>query len=338
MSAETRPSPAGAGFEKEAIYEATKKVEKADVGSSDVAYVIPSEVSDEIIEMVRANTVLDKVGARVISGVAGGELKIPRMTGGASAYWIAENNTITDSAKPTFGQLTLNPHSCASLMPIANRTLRDMTTQAEAMIREDFALSVAEKIDITSLTGDGVGETPVGVINTGSVLTLALGTNGDYFDFEDVDTLESLMDDANTLRGNLAFVFNPRIKHTLRRKRIAMYSGGTSVGPFQIQPPSDQQLQEWLQYPYHTTTALPRNLTKGASAAELTYVLFGNWSDLVVCYWSGLRIDASEHSSDAFEKDQTVLRVIQDVDFGIRKPESFCVVSDARTDLSAVNA
>lgn len=336
MTAENAFNKVGAGFEYEAIKTATEALEKA-VGSSDVAYVIPDEVASEIIELVRANTVLDKLKPRTITNLVAGEHQFPKMTGGASAYWVAEGDVISDSAKPTFGQIKLNPHSCASLMPINTRTLRNMTPQAEAMIREDFALALGEKIDIAALTGDGSGETPTGLINTPDILSLALGTDGGYFNFEHVDSFEALMDDYNTLRGNLQFVFNPRIKHVLRRKRIPMFSGQVD-GPFQIQPPSDERLKEWLQYPFHTTTQLPRNLTKGGSDPELTYVIFGNWNDFLLGYWGGLRLDVSVEAGEAFSRDQTVLRVIQDVDFGIRKPESFIVCSDARTNLDGVNS
>jgi len=42
-----------------------------------------------------------------------------------------------------------------------------------------------------------------------------------------------------------------------------------------------------------------------------------------------LEIMASRETSDAFAKNQTWVRIIQDVDVAVRHPESFCLINDA---------
>ena len=76
------------------------------------------------------------------------------------------------------------------------------------------------------------------------------------------------------------------------------------------------------------TTQIPINLTKGAGTA-LTEVYFGNWEELIIGQWGGMEIALSTETSDAFEKDQTWVRVLQEVDIAVRHPESFCLVNDA---------
>ena len=52
-------------------------------------------------------------------------------------------------------------------------------------------------------------------------------------------------------------------------------------------------------------------------------LLFGNWDDILVAMWGGLRLKASDTSDDAFSKDQTHIRALLRADTALRHPESF---------------
>ena len=49
---------------------------------------------------------------------------------------------------------------------------------------------------------------------------------------------------------------------------------------------------------------------------------FGNWEEVMIGQWGGLEILVSQETSDAFQKNQTWIRVLQEVDIGLRHPES----------------
>jgi HK97 family phage major capsid protein len=92
---------------------------------------------------------------------------------------------------------------------------------------------------------------------------------------------------------------------------------------------TETTLKGYLGYPYKMTTQIPINLTK-ANGTALTEVYYANWQELIIGQWGGMEIMASNETSDAFEKDQTWVRVLQEVDLAVRHPESFCVCSDAK--------
>lgn len=317
---------AGAGLEKE-IFEATAKA----FDTSDGTYIIPTETATEIIEFLRGETVLNRLGIRILPNIQGGMLELPRMTGGALAYWTSEGSAITDTTKATFDQLQLTPHAAASLMPLTNRALAQITPEGEAMLRQDFGQALAELIDKAGLRGNGSGETPTGLLNISNVLTLdspGLGTNGGDFTFDHTMDLERLLADNNTLRGSLAYCFHPRIKIKLRKQKIDHYSAQATNQAYLMGPPNDANLAAWLNYPFQTTTLIPVNGTK-AAGTDLTEIYFGNWRDFIMATWGGLRLDTSEHLK--FDEDKTVVRIIQEVDFAVRHPESFVIVNDANS-------
>ena len=111
--------------------------------------------------------------------------------------------------------------------------------------------------------------------------------------------------------------------------RIPQYSGDTG-GQYVMLPMSDAQLRDHIGYDFRTSTKIPTNLTKG-TGTNLSEVYFGNWQELIIGQWTTMEFMASQETSDAFAKNQTWIRVISEVDIGLRHPESFCLCSDAKT-------
>ena len=81
-------------------------------------------------------------------------------------------------------------------------------------------------------------------------------------------------------------------------------------------------------YPIRFTQNIPSNLTKGSSNV-CSALLFGNFADLLVGFWSGIdiNIDTATHSSSGG------VRVVafQDIDVAVRHPESFSAALDLTT-------
>ena len=56
-------------------------------------------------------------------------------------------------------------------------------------------------------------------------------------------------------------------------------------------------------------------------------MLFGNFDDVMIARWGGMRLLASDTSDDAFSKDQTHIRATMRVDVAVRHAESFTYAS-----------
>ena len=316
----------GAGFEKE-IFDNTRMRAMSAGTDSAGGYIVPTVFVNELIEMLRAESVVNALGATVLSGLTGSPVEIPKQTGGATAYWVAENADITASDL-TLGQVSLTPKAVAAIVKLSNRLLNLSNPSAEAMVRRDVAQSLALAIDLAALRGTGSGSQPTGIANTSGINTVAIGTNGGNFTFDyAADMVDELAKD-NAAKGKLGFAMHPTIAKKLKKTRIPQYSGDTG-GEWIMLPMSDSNLADALGYGFKLTTQIPVNLTKGSSS-DCSEVYFGNWQELLIGEWGGLEIMASNETSDAFQKNQTWVRVIQEVDIAVRHAESFCLLNDAR--------
>ena len=172
-------------------------------------YLVPTQAIPELIEMLRAEAVVFQMGATLLDNLSGSPVEIPKQTGGATAYWVGENEALTGS-DPTLGQLQLTPKSVGCLVKLSNRLLRMSNPSAEQMVRQDIARVVSLAIDLAALRGTGAAGQPTGIANTAGINTKAFSTNSPNFDYFSDMEYELAVD--NALRGKLGFVFHPCVK------------------------------------------------------------------------------------------------------------------------------
>lgn len=316
---------AGAGFEQNVF--ADTKAMGTGTGTGG-GYLIPSQVLGDVIELQRANTVVIGLGATLITDLTGSPAEMPKQTGGATAYWTEENESITPSGL-TFGQISLVPKAATALVKLSNRLLSMSSPAVESMIRRDIAFALALLIDGAALRGAGTKNEPLGIVNTSGINTVVIDTNGGTFTLDHAADMEGTLEDANALAGSLGFSMHGKVKRKLKKQKVAQFSGDTA-GAYIMLPMSDSNLIDLLGYNLKTTTQIPTNLTRG-SGTNLSEVIFGNWQELIIGQWGGLEIMASSETSDAFQKNQTWIRIIQEIDIALRHPESFCLINDAET-------
>jgi len=316
-----------APFEK-AVFEETRKKAMSTGTDSAGGYIVPTQYITDLIEMLRAESIVMALGATVLDNLTGSPVEIPKQTGGATAYWVGENAAITASDL-TLGQLSMSPKAVAALVKMSARLANLSNPSAEAMVRRDIAQALALAIDLAALRGSGTGGQPTGIANTAGINTVAIGTDGGDFTFETAADMVGTLEDSNALRGPLGYAMNPKVSKKLKKTRIPQFSGDTG-GDFVMLPMSNENLADALGYDFKTSTQIPTNLTKG-TGTNLSEVYFGNWQELIIAEWGGLELMASNETSDAFEKNQIWVRAIQEVDIAVRHPESFCLVNDATT-------
>lgn len=294
-------------------------------------YAIPPQAIMQWIEKLYAMPVLSKAGARVLTGLTGSPVTIPRQSGSVTAVWIGEGDTITNS-KITDEQLNMTPKEVAALATLQNKLLMLAATNPsiEAMIMGDMETQLALAVDYAGLRGSGSANQPRGVANVSGISKLELGDNGDYFDFDDAIDLEGKLEDENALKGKTAYITHGKVKRKLRKTKVAQYSGDTG-GAYVVKSLSDPELTAELGHPMHTTSQIPTNIEKGSSGAICSEVYFGNWDDLIIAQWGGIDIAKSDSAGDAFEKNQTKIRMVQMVDIAARHAKSFALCNDAKT-------
>jgi HK97 family phage major capsid protein len=81
-------------------------------------------------------------------------------------------------------------------------------------------------------------------------------------------------------------------------------------------------------YPIVVSQQVPANLSKG-SGSNLSAMLFGVWSDLLIGQWSGIDLMADPYTGS----NAGTVRIVafHDCDFAVRHPESFAECNEIVT-------
>ncbi len=296
-------------------------------------YVVPSELTGPIIAALRTEQMLPRLGVQQLTNIRMNPLPLVRQTGIAAALWEGETTPLKETAAQ-FAQFNLTPHRCGAFTRLSTLLLDTSIEGLEELVRTDLLLALGEKVDITAFTGTGANNQPLGLFNMSGLLELELGPDGNTggnFTVGSGLAFEGMLEDANALRGNLAYAFDPKIRRGLLNERIPQFSGQTN-GEYVSLPRNDATLRTQLGYNFAASTAMPKNLTKG-SATGLTGVVFANWSDFIMAWWANITIEASRVAADgsggsAFLQDLVMIKVVAQVDFDVRRGESFCVCKD----------
>lgn len=284
-------------------------------------YIVPEEAIQQVIEKLKANVIAYDLGARDMPST-GVPVTIPKLTTSATGYWVSENSTITASDLG-FEQINMTPKTVAGRVILSNLLLETSAPTADSIIEQDLASQLGLAVDLGVLNGSsggGAGE-PVGIMQTAGVgtFTTALRSNAAPTVAELMDAVLDL-DNANALRGRLGWAMHPI---ALSKCRQIEEDGGGAYVPVTAVNTSTGFADTLFGYPVRTSTQMAAPTTGAATRS----VLFGNFDDVMICRWGGMRLLASDTSDDAFSKDQTHIRATMRVDVGVRHPESFTYAS-----------
>ena len=105
-----------------------------------------------------------------------GNVALPKMTTGATGYWVAEAEDVTGST-PVLGQVQGTPHTAGALVDISRTLLIQSTPSAEELVRNEIVERVMRTVQAALFVGSGSDGQPTGVKGTGTSI-LSIGTPG----------------------------------------------------------------------------------------------------------------------------------------------------------------
>jgi HK97 family phage major capsid protein/HK97 family phage prohead protease len=247
------------------------------------------------IDLLRNASALDQAGATVLTGLTG-NVAIPRQSGAATAYWVAESGSPTESQQ-TVDQVSLVPRTVAAYTDFSRRLMIQSSIDVENMVRSDLASVIALKIDAAGLYGTGSNSEPLGLKNTTGIGTEDFAADAPTF--TEVVNLESDVATANALLGTPVYLMNATMRGYLKTTKKDAGSGIFIMENGEV-------------------NGYRGVLSNQVAAGDLW---FGNFADLIIGYFSGLdlMVDPYTHSTSG------TVRVVamQDCDIAIRHPESF---------------
>lgn len=304
-----------AGYEQEVFAAATKALNLADDASA--GFIVPSEVMAEIIPLLRSAMIVDTLGINRMDDMKASPVEIDKQRGGGTGFWVGEEETITESEQ-SLGLVRLRPHKAGALTKISNTILRAGGNRAESFVRDDLSKVLARTIQAAFFSGTGFGSQPLGVENHPSVNSVTFGG------VPTVELLQRMIEEIDVddaMIGTLKWVMHPRM-----RNKISKLAYGGAGGPILTGPRggdiSQDNAKTLLGHPYMSTTDI-------ALGATTSTIFLAVWAEAILADWGALELRATDSAGDAFTKDQTWVRAIQEVDVGLRHEESVCVSTGA---------
>ena len=252
-------------------------------------------LSGSFIELLRNRLALAQAGMTTLSGI-NGNISIPKQGSSATAYWVGEGSSPTESQQ-TIEQINLSPKTCGAFVDYSRKLLLQSSIDVEQMVRDDLARVLALELDRVGLNGSGSSNQPLGIINTTGIGTQTITTFGTFAEYIGMETDVAV---ANADAGALRYIINASARGALKSTEKA---SGTAQFVYEN--------DEINGYPVTVSNQLENN-----------DALFGDFSQLIMAMWSGLDLTVDPYAGATAGTVRII--ALQDVDFAVKQPGAFC--------------
>lgn len=285
-------------------------------------FLIPEVYLDQIIELLYSKTVIFELGAQKVP-MPGGNLNIPKMTGGTRAQWGGEQRKIAKT-QPSYGNIKLSAKRLEAIVPQTRELIMSTSFSADALFANDLTRRMELGLDYGGLFGTGSEFQPLGVtknkdvekvdaktLNNAGLSDASGKITADFPVFVRSKVLAKNVDDQH-----LGWTFNSILEGYFMNMK-------TTTGAYLYR--EEMAGGKLLGFPYKVSNQIQ-------STNGLTELVFGNWSDLLIGEQMGLETyttldgswtdeDGTQHN--AFEENLAATRALMYVDIAARHSESF---------------
>ena len=240
---------------------------------------------------------VQQLGATVISGLVG-NLDLPKLTGGPSAYWVAEDGPTTPSDS-TFTKVSLSPKTVSGEMYLSRRLTLQNSVALENVLRNDLAFVLAQALDKAAIAGGGSNE-PDGILEQ---IAEHATSETEISDIA-ADLISAL--EIDDVTGTTGFLTNPKVMAIVRKIKDDNLRT-IPVGEI-----------------FHGERVVSTNQVATIDNGEdpdTNPVIFGAWSNLLLGYWSGVDILTNKYKDAS--KGGLWLHAFLDADIAVRHDEAF---------------
>jgi HK97 family phage major capsid protein/HK97 family phage prohead protease len=281
-----------------------KRELNASVGSEGAYTVGTNLLGGSMIELLRNRQLISQMGAMTLGGLIG-NVAIPKVAGGATAYWLGESEDATASQQ-AFAQLGLTPHRLAAITAYTKQLLAQSSIDVEAFVRNDLMTVLAIEKDRVAIDGDGANGEPLGIMNTSGKSTgvtfSGAATRAKAIEFQ------ANVAANNASRGALAYLTTPAA--AAKWMAIDEATGAAS----------------WLWKGSIDSGIVVGRRAESTNQVPGNKVIYGNFNDLVLADWDGIDVVVDPYTLAASNQIRLVINLMTDV--GLRHPKSFSVSSD----------
>ena len=261
---------------------------------------------DQFIGLLRNSMIVKSLGARVLTGLRG-DTVIPKATGTATAYWLAEGDALTES-NPGYGSISMAPKHVGALSALSRQLIQQANPAIEQLVRDDMSAVVSLAVDKALLHGTAAAKQPVGVLNVAGIQTASLAT----LDWEALVAmleklgLENITPNAIVTHAKVATKLQTTLKDAVAGAAYLMQGGRVA------------------DLPTYVTNQLD---AKSGSPAK-GRVIAGDFSQIVIGEWGATEILANPYAAGYYERGDVQLRILHTMDAAVRHPKAFVVADD----------
>lgn len=297
--------------------------------------LIPQDFLADLIELLRANTVVRGSNPMTV-GMPMGNLTIPRLAGGATATYQTELEDMTVSQE-RFDDVNFVAKKLTCLVPVSNDLIRRSPIGVEEVVRDDLIQTIARREDLAFIRGVGTAaaKDPKGLRNLCLAANIIPVPEFDPADGEGGQltlVIAGLSAALLALQNGMSRMIRPGWLMTPASARY-IATRRDQVGGYYYK---DEMATGKLEgYPFKITQQIPSNLGTGGLGSE---IYFADFADVVIADTYNVMVDASDVASyknpqeanamvSAFQRDQTLFRVISEHDFNMRHLQSLAILT-----------
>lgn len=285
--------------------------------------LVPTNMAASVIEALRPQAVMRRMGARSLP-LLNGNMSLPRVKDSTTISYIGTETDIPVTGM-TFADMKLVAKKQAALVPIANDLLKfsGVNPQVDALVAQDLLVTKALFDDVTFIRNVGSDLEPKGLRYQALPFNVVAAPVNP--DLQAIDMfLGGLMlrlEAANANMANCGWLMAPR---TVRWLQSLRDGNGNKAYP-------EIEQGQLKGYPIGISTQIPVNLGAGGDESE---IYFNDFSDNYIGETGQMTIAYSNEATyknaggdviSAFQRDQTLIRLIDHNDFGLRHVESVAV-------------
>lgn len=281
-------------------------------------FLVPEDVADDVIELLRPASVVMRMGPRVIPMPSGNYTQNRRVSGANFAY--QGENTDIGVTGYEYGQVKLSAKKLTGIVPISNDLLSFASTAADRMIRDDAIADAGVAMDQAFLRGSGTAFSPKGLrwqaVGTAfealNILTMTATPDLQKVT-DDLGRMELALSNQNVAVSGAHWIMAPRVAMYLRNLRDG---NGNYAFP-------EIQTGTLRGKPVHESTSIPANLGGGTESEIIlvspTHVLVGETNGIAIAMSDQAAYrDENGNLQSAFSRDETLMRAILQHDIGLR--------------------
>lgn len=276
------------------------------------ALVGTDRLDGSFVELVRQRSAFISAGATVLSGLQG-NVEIGRQTGKSTYYFVGEDVDV-NASDLTFGLVNMTPKTIGARVPVSRRLMIQASPDVETLVRNDIINEITLGVDYVTGYGTGSSSQPLGLANTTGIgsVTMSAGTTINFSTQQgggsglvgvwgDYVNLETAIANANLDIGAMRYLMNSAMRGGCKQVLRASSAGS-----------------DYIMTDAGTINGYPVNVSNQIQQND---VFFGNFSELLVGFWSGIDLVVDPYTQSA--KGQVVFTAFQDFDVAARRANSF---------------